>query len=68
MNVDPGTTVTVQRDPEQVDCDVCSSDGSTANCSPTGTTLLSGNLTLDFSCPGPQNVYSVTMKKRIGQS
>lgn len=70
MNVDSSTTVVVQRDPEDADCELCTTfDGSTPDCSPTEKTLTNlVNLTLEFSCPQPQNVYSVKIKKRIGKS
>lgn len=69
VNVDSSTTVVVKRDPEDADCEVCTVDGSTPDCSPTEKTLTNlVNLTLQFSCPQPQNVYSVKIKKRIGKS
>uniref|UniRef100_A0A3Q3WW93 Uncharacterized protein n=1 Tax=Mola mola TaxID=94237 RepID=A0A3Q3WW93_MOLML len=66
LSVDARTTVVVSRDPQEPECDVCSVDGSTPNCSPTEKTLTNvGNLTLEFSCPKPQNMYSVKIKKSI---
>lgn len=70
-SVDSSMTVVVKRDSgsEEADCEVCSVDGSTPNCSPTEKTLTNVvNLTLEFSCPKPQNVYSVKIKKHIGKS
>lgn len=68
-NVDSATTVVVKRDPEEPDCEVCSVDGSTPDCSPTEKTLTNvANLTLEFSCLNPQNVYNVMIKKHIGES
>lgn len=67
-NVDPGTTVTLAREAEEPDCEVCSVGGPAPDCSPAGKTLTDvANLTLEFSCPNPQNVYSVTIKKHIGE-
>lgn len=67
--VDSSTTVVLKRDPEQADCEVCSADGPTPDCSPTEKTLSNvANLALEFSCSKPQNVYSVEIKKRIGKS
>lgn len=68
-NVDSSTTVVVKRDPEKAECEVCSVDGSTPNCSPTEKTLTNVvNVMLEFSCPKPQNVYSVRIKKYIGKT
>lgn len=68
-DVDSGTTVVVRRNPEDADCEVCAVEGSTVACSPTEKTLTNVvGLTLDFSCPRPQDVFSVDIKKLIGQS
>lgn len=67
--MDPGTTVVVKRNPEDGDCEVCSGEGATLDCSPTQKTLTNVlGVTLDFSCPRPQDVFSVDIKKLIGQS
>ncbi|XP_056876742.1 CUB domain-containing protein 1-like [Takifugu flavidus] len=64
--VDSSTTVVVERDPGEPDCEVCSVDGSTPSCSPTEKMLSNVvNLTLEFSCPAPQNVFSVKITKHI---
>uniref|UniRef100_UPI0037E90619 CUB domain-containing protein 1 n=1 Tax=Semicossyphus pulcher TaxID=241346 RepID=UPI0037E90619 len=66
ITVDPGTTLVVSRDPKEPECEVCSVDGSTPNCSPTEKTLTKvANLSLEFSCLTPQDVYSVKMNKKI---
>lgn len=67
--VDSSTTVVVERDPEEPDCEVCSVVGSTPSCSPTEKTLSNVvNVTLEFGCPTPQNVFTVKIKKHIGES
>lgn len=67
VSVDSTTTVAISRAAGQPECEVCSVDGSTPNCSPTEKTLTSGeNLSLEFSCPKPENVYTVKIKKIIG--
>lgn len=67
-SVDSSTTVVVARDPAEADCEVCSADGSMPDCSPTGKTLTNvANLTLEFGCPKPQDVYSVRIQKHIGR-
>lgn len=66
ITVDSSTTVVVSRNPEGPECEVCSIDGSTPNCSPTEKTLTNiENLSLEFSCLKPEDVYSVKMKKKI---
>ncbi|XP_034561437.1 CUB domain-containing protein 1-like isoform X2 [Notolabrus celidotus] len=66
ITVDPSTTVILNRDPKEPECEVCSVDGSAPNCSPTEKTLTNiENLSLEFSCLKPQDVYSVKMKKKI---
>lgn len=69
LSVDARTTVVFSRDPQEPECEVCSVDGSTPNCSPTEKTLTDvRNLTLEFSCLKPQNIYSLKIKKTIGES
>lgn len=66
--VDSSTTVVIERDPGEPDCEVCSVDASTRSCSPTEKMLSNAvNLTLEFSCPAPQNVFSATITKHIGE-
>uniref|UniRef100_UPI003AAE4447 CUB domain-containing protein 1 n=1 Tax=Centroberyx gerrardi TaxID=166262 RepID=UPI003AAE4447 len=61
---DPGTTVVFNRDPDKLECNVCSGDPST--CNPTELTLPDPQKTsLEFSCPQPQEVFSVQIKKKI---
>lgn len=69
VTVDSSTTVVMSRDPRDPECEVCSVEGSTPNCSPTEKTLTSvENHSLEFSCPKPENVYSVEIKKKIGEN
>lgn len=69
VTVDSSTTVAMIRDPGDPECEVCSIDGSTRNCSPTEKTLTSvENRSLEFSCPKPENVYSVKIKNKIGEN
>ncbi|XP_030268931.1 CUB domain-containing protein 1 [Sparus aurata] len=67
VSVDSSTTVVVSRNPGKPECEVCSPDGSTPNCSPTEKTLTNvDKLSLEFSCPKPQDMYSMKMNKKIG--
>ncbi|XP_068432185.1 CUB domain-containing protein 1 [Clinocottus analis] len=66
VTVDSGTTVVVSRDPGEPECEVCSVDGSTRDCSPTEKTLTNvEKLPLEFSCLKPQDVYSVKVVTKI---
>ncbi|XP_034747156.1 CUB domain-containing protein 1 isoform X1 [Etheostoma cragini] len=66
VSVDSGTTVVVSRDPDEPECEVCCVDGSTPDCSPTEKTLTNiEKLSLEFSCLKPQDVYSVSIRKKI---
>ncbi|XP_029023232.1 CUB domain-containing protein 1 [Betta splendens] len=67
ITIDSSTTVVLSRDPAAPECDVCSAEGSTSNCSPTTKTLTNvHNLSLDFSCQQPQDVYTATVQRKIG--
>ncbi|KAG7500746.1 hypothetical protein JOB18_028164 [Solea senegalensis] len=66
VSVDSSTTVTLSRDPEGLECEVCTAEVSPPNCNPTKKTLTKADkLSLEFSCPKPQEMYSVTMMKKI---
>nr|XP_046272936.1 CUB domain-containing protein 1-like [Scatophagus argus] len=66
ITVDSSTTVVVSRKSEEPECEVCAVDGSKPTCSRTEKTLTNvEKLSLEFSCPKPQDVYSVTIKKKI---
>lgn len=66
--VGSSTTVVLEREPGEPDCEVCSVDGSTRSCSLTEKVLSNVvNLTLEFSCLTPQNVFGVTVTKHIGE-
>ncbi|XP_028255224.1 CUB domain-containing protein 1 [Parambassis ranga] len=66
ITVDSSTTVVLSREVEEPECEVCTTEGSTRACSTKEKTLTnSENLSVEFSCPKPQDVFSVKMKKRI---
>ncbi|XP_071356553.1 CUB domain-containing protein 1 [Trachinotus anak] len=66
ITVDSDTTVVFSRDPEGPECEVCTTDGSTPNCSPTEKILNNAEKhSLEFSCLKPQEMYSVKVKKKI---
>lgn len=69
LTIDASTTVVLSRDPAEPECDVCSAQGSASDCSPTTKTLTEvGNLSLEFSCQKPQDVYTVTIQRKIGKT
>lgn len=69
VTVDSSTTVAISRNPEEPECEVCSGDGATPSCSPTEKSLTNAeNLQLEFSCPKPEDVYSVKINKKIGET
>lgn len=69
VSVDPTTTVAISRAAGEPECEVCSVDGSTPDCSPTEKTLTAGKtLSLEFGCPKPENVYKTKIKKMIGRN
>ena len=70
ITIDPGTTVILKRDPKDTECEVCSVDGSTSDCSPADKKKLTNvdKLSLEFSCLKPEDVYSVEMTKKIGEN
>uniref|UniRef100_A0A667XCQ0 CUB domain containing protein 1 n=1 Tax=Myripristis murdjan TaxID=586833 RepID=A0A667XCQ0_9TELE len=64
--IESGTTVVITRNPEEPECNVCSADGPDPTCHATELTLTkSQNTSLEFSCPKPQDVFSVYIKKKI---
>ncbi|XP_037649901.1 CUB domain-containing protein 1 isoform X2 [Sebastes umbrosus] len=66
ITVDSSTTVVVSRGPKEPECEVCSVDGPTPDCSPTEKTLTNvEKFSLEFSCLKPQDVYSVKMEKKM---
>lgn len=66
VTIDPSTTLILRRNPKEPECEVCLVDGSTPNCSPTELTLTKvENLSLEFNCLKPEDVYSVKMQKTI---
>ncbi|KAF3707288.1 CUB domain-containing protein 1 [Channa argus] len=66
ITADSGVSVVVSRDPAEPECDVCTIDGSTPNCSPTVKRLSNvKKLTLEFGCPKPEDVYSVKVQRKM---
>ncbi|CAN9504087.1 unnamed protein product [Ophioblennius macclurei] len=61
VTVDPDTTVVLSRDLPGPECEICTD----ADCSSEGKTLTNvENLSVDFSCKTPEDVFSVKMTKK----
>lgn len=68
VTIDSSTAVVLSRDQGEPECEVCTVDGSTSDCSSTEKTLTSADeLSVEFSCLQPQDVFNVKIKKTIGK-
>lgn len=68
ITADSHTTVVLSRDVDEPECDVCSVDVTTRDCSLTTKTLTNvKNVSLEFSCTNPEKMYSVTIERNIGE-
>ncbi|XP_041867690.1 CUB domain-containing protein 1 isoform X2 [Melanotaenia boesemani] len=66
VTISPSTTVVLSRDLQESECEACTGDGSSPDCSSTEKTLTSAEkLPVEFSCLRPQDDYSVKIKKAI---
>ncbi|XP_047461686.1 CUB domain-containing protein 1 [Mugil cephalus] len=66
VTVDSSTTVVLNRDLGETECEVCTADGPTPTCSLKEKTLTSAKkLEVEFSCQKPEDVYSVKIQKKI---
>lgn len=69
VSVDPSTVLILDRDPDGLECEVCTTVGSTTDCSPSHKMLTNADKqSLEFSCPKPQDMYIVKIKKGMGES
>ncbi|XP_072226330.1 CUB domain-containing protein 1 [Leuresthes tenuis] len=66
ISIGPSTTVVLSRDLGQPECEVCTTDGSTPDCSSVEKTLTTAEkLSVEFSCLKPQDLFSVKIKTTI---
>ncbi|XP_029977107.1 CUB domain-containing protein 1 [Salarias fasciatus] len=64
VSIDSGTTVVLN--PQGLKCEICTATGSTPDCSSGEKTLTNvANLSVEFGCKTPQDVFSVSMSKKI---
>lgn len=69
ITLDHSATVVVSRDPGEPECEVCVDGSTTTNCSPTDIMVMNtAELSLEFSCLRPQDMYSVEIRKEIGEN
>lgn len=63
----PNTIIKVSRVAEEADCSVCTFQGSSQVCKPKQLTLANAaNVSLEFTCPQPQDVFAVEINRKIG--
>lgn len=66
VTIGPSSTVVLSRDPGEAECEVCVTDGASPQCSSTEKTLKSaGNISLEFRCLKPQDVFTMKMITKI---
>ncbi|KAM9340239.1 CUB domain-containing protein 1 [Symphorus nematophorus] len=63
---EPNTIIYIRRVTDEPDCSVCENKGSTQNCDPKRLTLKDPtNTSVEFTCPQPQEVFSVEINREI---
>ncbi|XP_034017126.1 CUB domain-containing protein 1 [Thalassophryne amazonica] len=65
ITVDPDVIVDIRREPEGPECHVCLADRAEPTCDETAISIADVQNTLEFTCLEPQDVFTVTMKKKI---
>ncbi|XP_069548820.1 CUB domain-containing protein 1 [Brachyistius frenatus] len=66
VSLDSSATLVLSRDLEEPECEICTADGSTPACSSKEKTLTNTeNLSVEFSCPKPEDIFSVKIKRKI---
>lgn len=64
----PDTIIRISRVEEELDCSVCENRGSNQVCNPKLLTLENAaNVSVEFTCPQPQDVFTVEIDRRIGR-
>ncbi|KAJ0054830.1 hypothetical protein NL108_005340, partial [Boleophthalmus pectinirostris] len=65
VTTDPDTKVTIKRDPQGPDCDVCVTKDSKRTCTHKQVLRDPRNVTVEFSCKTPQDYYTVEIIRDI---
>lgn len=69
VTIGPSSTVVLSRDPGETECEVCVTDGASPQCSSTDQTLKSaGDISLEFRCLKPEDVFTMKMITIIGKN
>lgn len=69
ITVGPSSTVVLMNNQKLGICKVCTQEGPLPHCTSPGQTLTSGKkVTVEFRCLRPQDVISVTMVTKMGES
>lgn len=63
VTTDSRTKVTISRDPRGPDCNVCVFKDSVKTCAPKQ--VLKGNMSVEFTCARPQDVFTVEVNRDI---
>lgn len=64
---DPDTIILIQREPGEPDCSVCENVAPKQKCNPRRLELKDPtNTSVEFTCPRPQDVFSVNINRDIG--
>lgn len=67
VTTDPNTIISIRREAEEPDCQICVTEGTKKTCKPQEQTLKNPhNTSVEFTCPQPQNVFSVEINREIG--
>lgn len=62
---DPNTRIIITSTTPEPDCSVCTTVDSKQQCS-TGSLRLSNPSSVEFTCPQPQDVFSVEINRELG--
>ncbi|MFT7812425.1 CUB domain-containing protein 1 [Arapaima gigas] len=62
---DSNTVITIKKVNQDSNCTVCNSKGSKPSCSTSLTLKATTNTTVEFTCPQPQEAFSVEINKEI---
>lgn len=66
---DPNTIIAISRVAKEPDCSVCLDEGPKQRCNPQGVRLTAPqNTSVEFTCPKPQEVFSVEINREIGKN
>ena len=66
---DPNTMIVISRVNKEPDCSVCVDEGPNQKCNPQSQRITSSqNMSVEFTCEDPQEVFSVEINREIGMN